>query len=162
MKDINKYRGIIPPSTPAMHRTAPSPPRRQGTDPPPDRQRRQGASTSAVPPASASTSTVDERKAFWKRDERSKGKLTVIAHVGCNNTADSVELGPPCRERGRGCHCIHSSHLLPPAGVRHCKVLERYVRCCSQHRVRHLQHPPAGRHRPDHEPAEGNAQETPM
>ena len=51
--------------------------------------------------------------------------------------------GPPCRERGRGRHRFHPAHLLPPAGVRHCQVLERHVRGCSQHRVRHLQHAPS-------------------
>ena len=36
---------------------------------------------------------VDERKAVLEAVmSEAKGKLTVIAHVGCNNTADSVEL----------------------------------------------------------------------
>ena len=36
---------------------------------------------------------VDERKAVLEAVmSDAKGKLTVIAHVGCNNTADSVEL----------------------------------------------------------------------
>ena len=43
------------------------------------------------------------------------GKLTIIAHVACNNTADSCELAAPRREPGRGRHRRHSPHLLPPA-----------------------------------------------
>ena len=36
---------------------------------------------------------VDERKAVLEAVmSEAKGKITVIAHVGCNNTADSVEL----------------------------------------------------------------------
>ena len=36
---------------------------------------------------------VNERKAVLEAVmSEAKGKLTVIAHVGCNNTADSVEL----------------------------------------------------------------------
>ncbi len=36
---------------------------------------------------------VDERKAVLEAVmSEAKGKMTVIAHVGCNNTADSVEL----------------------------------------------------------------------
>lgn len=36
---------------------------------------------------------VDERKKVLEAVmEEAKGKLTVIVHVGCNNTADSVEL----------------------------------------------------------------------
>lgn len=36
---------------------------------------------------------VDERKAVLEAVmSEAKGKLTVIAHVGCNNTADSIEL----------------------------------------------------------------------
>ena len=42
------------------------------------------------------------------------GKLTVIAHVACNNTADSRELAP-CREPGGRRHRLHPAHLLPPA-----------------------------------------------
>ena len=60
------------------------------------------------------------------------GKLTIIAHVACNNTADS-----------------------------HRQVLERHFRCGPQHGFRHLQHPPAGGRSPDGAPAEGNAEESP-
>ena len=97
---------------------------------------------------------VDERKAILEAVmSEAKGKLTVIAHVGCNNTADSVELARHAESVGVDAIASHPADLLPPAGVRHRQVLERYVRRSAQHRVRHLQHSAAGRHRPDHEPA---------
>ena len=90
----------------------------------------------------------DERKAVLEAVmSEARGKITVIAHVACNTTADSVELAAPCRSLRRGRHRRHPPHLLPPAGIRHCRLLERHERRGAPHRVRHLQHPPAGRHR---------------
>lgn len=44
---------------------------------------------------------VDERKQVLEAVlEEAKGKLTVIAHVGCNNTADSVELAAHAQQTG--------------------------------------------------------------
>lgn len=44
---------------------------------------------------------VDERKQVLEAVlEEAKGKLTVIAHVGCNNTADSVELAAHAQQAG--------------------------------------------------------------
>ena len=44
---------------------------------------------------------VDERKKVLEAVmEEAKGKLTVIAHVGCNNTADSVELAAHAQSVG--------------------------------------------------------------
>lgn len=44
---------------------------------------------------------VDERKRVLETVlEEAKGKLTVIAHVGCNNTADSVELAAHAQQAG--------------------------------------------------------------
>lgn len=44
---------------------------------------------------------VDERKRVLEAVlEEAKGKLTVIAHVGCNNTADSVELAAHAQQAG--------------------------------------------------------------
>lgn len=44
---------------------------------------------------------VDERKRVLEAVlEEAKGKLTVIAHVGCNNTADSVELASHAQQAG--------------------------------------------------------------
>ena len=54
------------------------------------------------------------------------GKLTVIAHVACNNTADSRE----------------------------------HLRRRPQHRLHHLQHPPAGRGGPVRPPAPGDAEKS--
>ena len=44
---------------------------------------------------------VDERKRVLEAVlEEAKGKLTVIAHVGCNNTADSVDLAAHAQQAG--------------------------------------------------------------
>ncbi len=44
---------------------------------------------------------VDERKKVLEEVmEEAKGKITVIAHVGCNNTADSVELAAHAQRVG--------------------------------------------------------------
>ena len=44
---------------------------------------------------------VDERKRVLEAVlEEAKGKLTFIAHVGCNNTADSVELAAHAQQAG--------------------------------------------------------------
>ena len=44
---------------------------------------------------------VDERKKVLEAVmEEAKGKLTVIVHVGCNNTADSVELAAHAQSVG--------------------------------------------------------------
>ena len=44
---------------------------------------------------------VDERKKVLEAVmEEAKGKLTVIAHVGCNNTADSMELASHAQRVG--------------------------------------------------------------
>ena len=95
---------------------------------------------------------VDERKKVLEAVmEEAKGKLTVIAHVGCNNTADSVELAA---------HCIHSSHLLPLTGICHCRVLERNERCCPGAGFCHLQYPPACRNCFIHEPVKGNVEKS--
>ena len=65
---------------------------------------------------------VDERKAVLEAVmSEAKGKLTVIAHVGCNNTADSVELArhaertplPPSRPSTSTCR----STPLPSTGT---------------------------------------------
>ena len=73
-----------------------------------------------------------------------KGKLTVIAHVACNNTKDSVELAKHAESLGvfcqfhTGCHRSHSSHLFPPPGACHCGLLERHERSSPKHRLHHL------------------------
>ena len=57
------------------------------------------------------------------------GKLTVIAHVACNNTADSVVLAK--HAQSLGVDAIHR------------QVLERHLRRRAGHGFRHLQYPPA-------------------
>ena len=52
-----------------------------------------------------------------------EGKLTVIAHVACNNTKDSQELAP-CGKPWSRRDCGNPSDLLPSAGICHCAVLE--------------------------------------
>ena len=66
---------------------------RQGTDPPPDLPK----GVKGVYVGGSSGECIyqhpDERKALLEAVmSEAEGKLTVIAHVGCNNTADSVEL----------------------------------------------------------------------
>ena len=54
---------------------------------------------------------VDERKAVLEAVmSEAKGKLTVIAHVGCNNTADSVELARHAESVG-----VDASHPSRPS-----------------------------------------------
>lgn len=67
-----------------------------------------------------------------------KGKLTVIAHVACNNTADSRELAAHAEAQGVDAIAAIPPHLLPPAGARHREVLERHLRRRPQHRLHHL------------------------
>ena len=55
----------------------------------------------AVLPASAFTSTWMSAKKSWKLLwRRQRESLPVIAHVGCNNTADSVELAAHAQSVG--------------------------------------------------------------
>lgn len=70
----------------------------------------------------------DERKAVLEAVmSEARGKITVIAHVACNNTADSVELA--AHAEACGVDAIAAiPHLLPPAGIRHCRLLERHER----------------------------------
>ena len=46
-----------------------------------------------------------------------KGKLTVIAHVACNNTKDSVELAKHARAWAWMPSQLISSHLFPPRSM---------------------------------------------
>ena len=57
--------------------------------------------------------SVEERKLVLEHVMKaSEGKLTVIAHVACNNTAESMELA------------AHAESLGVDAGACHCPVLE--------------------------------------
>ena len=92
MKDITKYQGVFPAFYACYDAEATSRWRRQGPHPPPDRQGRQGRVCGRL----LRRVHLPERGRAQDRsggcDERGQGKITVIAHVGCNNTADSVEL----------------------------------------------------------------------
>ena len=60
--------------------------------------------------------SVEERKLVLENVmAEARGKVTIIAHVACNNTADSQAAGRPRREPGGGRHRRHPTHLLPPA-----------------------------------------------
>ena len=70
-----------------------------------------------------------------------KGKITVIAHVACNNTADSVELAAHAEKCG-----VDAIASIPPIYFH----LPNYAiadywnamsAAAPQHRVHHLQHP---------------------
>lgn len=63
---------------------------------------------------------VDERKKLLEAVmEEARGKLTIIAHVGCNNTADSCELAEHAERLGvDAVASIPPIYFhLPPAGV---------------------------------------------
>ena len=55
----------------------------------------------------------DERKAVLEAVmSEAKGKITVIAHVACNNTADSVELAAHAEDCG-----VDAIAAIPPLSV---------------------------------------------
>ena len=81
----------------------------------------------------------DERKTVLEAVmSEAKGKLTVIAHVACNNTADSIELAAHAEACRCRCNRSHSSNLFPSARACHCRLLECHERSCTQHRICHL------------------------
>ena len=60
--------------------------------------------------------SVEDKKIILENVmEAAEGRLTVIAHVACNNTADSMELEP-----ARRCHRSNPSDLFPSAGICDC------------------------------------------
>ena len=84
---------------------------------------------------------VDERKAVLEAVmSEAKGKLTVIAHVGCNNTADSVELARHAESVG-----VDAIASIPPIYFHLpeyaiAKYWNDMSAAAPEHRVRHLQH----------------------
>ena len=59
----------------------------------------------------------DERKAVLEAVmSEAKGKITVIAHVACNNTADSVELAAHAEKCCRWLRLFQSGHILSWSG----------------------------------------------
>ena len=73
-----------------------------------------------------------------------KGECTVIAHVGCNNTRESMQLA------------AHAESL----GVDHRSVLERHLLRRAQHGFRDLQYSPAGGRGANPLPVHRNAEES--
>ena len=45
--------------------------------------------------------------------KEAQGRLTVIAHVACNNTADSMELAAHDRKLRSRCNCCYTTYLFP-------------------------------------------------
>lgn len=103
---------------------------------------------------------VDERKAVLEAVmSEAKGKLTVIAHVGCNNTADSVELARHAESVG-----VDAIASIPPIYFHLpeyaiAKYWNEMSAAAPNTEFVIYNIPPAGRHRPDHEPAARDAQE---
>ena len=62
--------------------------------------------------------------------EAAKGRLTVIAHVACNNTKDSVELARHAESLGVDAIAANSPYLLPSSRIFYCRILEHYQQCC--------------------------------
>lgn len=52
------------------------------------------------------------------------GKLTIIAHVACNNTKDSVELAAHAEKLGVDAIAAILADLFPSAGSCDCRLLE--------------------------------------
>ena len=84
--------------------------------------------------------SVEERKLVLENVmAEARGKVTIIAHVACNNTSDSQALAAHAESLG-----VDAIASIPP-----------------EHGFRHLQHPPAGRCGPERLPAQGDAEESP-
>ena len=100
MKDITKYQGVIPAFLHAMTKKEKFQQRVSKHDTPPDLKRSKGCVCWGSS-GECIYQHVDERKKVLEAVmEEAKGKLTVIAHVGCNNTADSVELAAHAQSVG--------------------------------------------------------------
>jgi len=69
--------------------------------------------------------SVEDRKIILENVMKAaEGKLTVIAHVACNNTKDSQELARHAESLGVDCNRSNPTDLLPPARVCNRSVLE--------------------------------------
>ncbi len=69
--------------------------------------------------------SVEDRKIVLENVMKvAEGKLTVIAHVACNNTKDSQELARHAEGLGGRCNRCNSSHLFSLTGICYCTVLE--------------------------------------
>ena len=75
-----------------------------------------------------------ERKAVLEAViEQAAGRITVIAHVACNNTRDSMELAAHAESVGADCIAA-----IPSAGPRGGKVLERHRLRRAEYGFHHL------------------------
>ena len=68
--------------------------------------------------------SVEDRKRVLEEVMKvAKGRLTIIAHVACNNTRQRG-TGSSCGKFGCRCYCSYSADLFPFARVFGCPVLE--------------------------------------
>ena len=81
---------------------------------------------------------VEERKRTLEAVVRAaKGRITIIAHVACNNTRDSQELARHAEALG-----VDAIAAIPPIYFR---LPDRAIRRRSQHGFCYIQHTSAGR-----------------
>lgn len=100
MKDITKYQGVIPAFYDAMTKRRNFNRGCQSIDTPPDLKRSKGCVCWRFIRRMYLPACGRAEKVLEAVMEEAKGKLTVIAHVGCNNTADSVELAAHAQSVG--------------------------------------------------------------
>ena len=80
--------------------------------------------------------SVEERKTILEAVmDAVGGKLVVIAHVACNNTADSCELARHAESLGVD---AIAADLFPSAAVCHRGLLERHLCSCAKYGFYHL------------------------
>lgn len=83
--------------------------------------------------------SVAERKLVLENVmAEAKGRVTIIAHVACNNTADSRELAAHAESLGVDAIAAIPPYLLQAPPLCHRPVLERHLRRRSQHGLHHL------------------------
>ena len=102
---------------------------------------------------------VEERKVVLENVMAvAKGRVTVIAHVACNNTADSMALAAHAEQMG-----ADAIAAIPPIyfHLPDYAVAQYWndISCGSSYGFHYLQHSSAGRNRPERGPAEKNAGE---
>ena len=103
--------------------------------------------------------SVEERKLVLENVmAEARGKVTIIAHVACNNTSDSQALAAHAESLG-----VDAIAAIPPIyfHLPDYAIAKYWNDIRPQHGFRHLQHPPAGRCGPERLPAQGDAEESP-
>ena len=110
MSDLKKYRGVIPAFYACYDEEGEHlPGAGAGPDPAPDRQ---GVNGLYVGGSSGECiyQSVEERKVVLENVmAEARGKVVVIAHVACNNTADSCELAAHAEAQG-----VDAIAAIPP------------------------------------------------